>query len=57
MKFYFEIKTDSTLRALVEIVMVISFSGSLATIAIYINNSFAGIYHATILGIIVFLVL
>jgi hypothetical protein len=57
MKFDFEIKTEPTLWALVAIAIVISCSGSSATIAIYINNPFAGIYWATVLVIIVFLVL
>ncbi len=58
MKFDFEIKTEPTLRALVVIAIVISCSGSLATIAIYYpDNSLMGIYCATVLAIIVFLAL
>ncbi len=57
MKFDFEIKTEPTLWALVAIAIVISCSGSLTTITIYIDNPFAGIYCATVLAIIVFLVL
>jgi len=57
MKFDFEIKTESTLRALVVIAIIISCSGSLATITIYLDNPLVGIYCATVLTIIVFLAL
>jgi hypothetical protein len=57
MKLNFEIKTELTLWVLVVIAIVISSSGSLATIAIYLNNLFTGIYCTTTLAFIVFLAL
>jgi hypothetical protein len=54
MKFDFEIKTEPTLCALVAILIVAVCSGSLASIAIYLDNPLTGIYCATILAIIVF---
>jgi hypothetical protein len=56
-KFDFEIKTELTLHALVAILIVAVCSGSLASIAIYLDNPLPGIYCATILAIIVFLAL
>jgi hypothetical protein len=57
MKFDFKIKTEPTLHALVAILIVAVCSGSLASIAIYLNNPLPGIYCATVLAIIVFLAL
>jgi hypothetical protein len=57
MKLDFEIKTELTLWALVMIAIVVSSSGSLPTIAIYLDNLLSGIYCATTLAIIVFLAL
>jgi hypothetical protein len=57
MKFDFEIKTEPTLCALVVISIVACCSGSLASIAVYLNNPTTGIYCATILAVIVFLAL
>ncbi len=57
MKFDFKIKTEPTLRALVAISIMAVCSGSLASIAIYLNNPLTGIYCATVLVIIVFLAL
>ncbi len=57
MKFNSKIKTEPTLRALVVILIVAICSGSLASIAIYLDNPLPGIYCATVLAIIVFLAL
>jgi hypothetical protein len=57
MKLDFKIKTEPTLWPLVAIVIVISSSGSLGSIAIYLDNPLAGIYCTTTLVIIVFLAL
>ncbi len=57
MKLDFEIKTEPTFGALVVIAIVVSSSGSLPTIAIYLDNPLTGIYCATTLAIIVFLAL
>ncbi len=57
MKVDFKIKTEPTLWDLVVIAIVVSCSGSLATIAIYLDNPLAGIYCATVLAIIIFLAL
>jgi hypothetical protein len=57
MKLDFEIKTELTLQVIVVIAIIVSSSGSLATIAIYLNNLLTGIYCATTLAIIVFLAL
>ena len=55
MKFDFKIKTEPTLRALVAILIVTVCSGSLASIANYLDNLLTGIYRATVLVNIVFL--
>jgi hypothetical protein len=57
MKLDFEIKTEPTLWALVVIAIIVSSSGSLATITIYLDNLLTGIYCTTTLAIIVFLAL
>jgi hypothetical protein len=57
MKFNFEIKIEPTLCTLVVISIVACCSGSLASIAIYLDNPATGIYCTTILAIIVFLAL
>jgi hypothetical protein len=57
MKFDFKIKTELTLCAVVIISIVACCSGSLVSIAVYLNNPTTGIYCATILVVIVFLAL
>jgi hypothetical protein len=57
MKFDFEIKTKPTLWALVVFSIMACCSGSLASIAVYLDNPATSIYCATILEIIVFLAL
>ena len=57
MKFDFEIKTDSTLCALVAISIVAFSSGSLASIAVYLSNPLTAQLCALVLMAIVFLTL
>jgi hypothetical protein len=57
MKFDFKIKTKPTFQAVVAISIVTCCLGSLASIAIYLNNPTTGIYCTTILAIIIFLAL
>jgi hypothetical protein len=57
MKFDFKIKTEPTLQVVVIISIIACCSGSLPSIAIYLNNPTTSIYCTTILAIIVFLAL
>ncbi len=57
MKFDFEIKTESTLRALVVIAIVAFSSGSLASIAVALGDPLTGQFCALVLVVIVFLAL
>jgi hypothetical protein len=57
MKLNFKIKTEPTLWALVAIAIIVSSSGSLAAIAIYLDNPLTGIYCTTTLAIVIFLAL
>jgi hypothetical protein len=54
MKLVFKIKTEPVPKATIIIVVVTFASGSLATIAIYVNSPIAGIICAIILVIIVY---
>ena len=57
MKFAFERKTEPVTQAAVIIGVVAFASGSLATIAIYVNTPLAGIFCAVALAVIVYLAL
>jgi len=57
MKLVFEIKTEPVTQAAIIIGVVVSAAGSLATIAIYVDSPFTGIFCAVVLAIIVFLAL
>jgi hypothetical protein len=57
MKLVFKIKTEPVTQATIIISVVAFASGSLATIAIYVNSPIAGIICAIILAIIVYLAL
>jgi hypothetical protein len=57
MKFAFKIKTEPVTQGSIIISVVAFASGSLATIAIYVNNPINGIICAIVLAVIVSLAL
>ena len=57
MKFIFEIKIEPVTQATIIIGVVTFASGSLATIAIYVNSPIAGIICAVVLAFIFYLAL
>jgi hypothetical protein len=57
MKFGFEIKTEPTLYAAVVIAVVVTSSGTLATIAVSLASPSVATYCITILALVIWLVL
>jgi hypothetical protein len=57
MKFAFKMKTEPVTQAAVFIGVVAFVSGSLATIAIYIDTPFSGIFCAVALVVFIYLAL
>ncbi len=57
MKFAFKIKTEPTLRAAVVILVVVTSSGALATIAVSLSNPSVTTYCVIVLALVIWLAL
>jgi len=57
MKLVFEIKTEPVTQATIIIAIVTAASGSLATIAIYAQNTTVSIFCSVVLAVIVYIAL
>jgi hypothetical protein len=57
MKLVFDIKTEPVTQATIIIGVIAFASGSLATIAIYVDSPIAGVICAVVVAIIVYLAL
>ncbi len=57
MKYIFKIKTEYTLQVVVAIVVIVTSSGALATIAVSLNNPSVDIYCVTVFALVTWIAL